>query len=89
MAIEYRFTEEGELISSTGCQMGDMMSRLILQQEIEDAELDAMKRRLFAFPYQLLQHGIDFDDVRGIKDAADLRGILNELDLQEAISMFY
>lgn len=65
------------------------MGRTLMQIEITDHELDALKRRLFAFGEILWKHDIGITDVRNIKDAEGFSLIISEFTRKELETMFY
>ena len=73
---------------TTGCQMWGIMGRLLAQQETTPNEIDAIKRRLFAFPNEAQKKDIYITDIQQITGSDELRNILNEYDPQDLAYMF-
>jgi len=77
-----------EIGETTGCQMWGIIGRLLAHQETTAGEIDAIKRRLFAFPSEGLKKDIYMDDIQQISNADELRYTLNEYDPLDLANMF-
>lgn len=79
----------------TGCQLWGIMGQFLSYKPLTDNEVDAIQRRLFAFPNELDAHSITFEDIREIRTTETtayfmgyLRDIINELEPLELARMF-
>lgn len=77
-----------EIGETSGCQMWGIVGRLLADQEISGNEINAVKRRLFAFPEEAMKKDIYLEDVQDITGAYELKGALNAYDPTDLARMF-
>jgi len=69
--------------------MGGIISRLLTGRSLYDNEIDAIKRRLFAFSAEAWKHNIGIDDIRETNTLSGIRDLINEYDGDELDQMFF
>ena len=79
-----------------GCQMMGSIGRLLEHKPLYNAEIDAIQRRLFAFPDFMAEHDITQADIQGIRTTESsayfmgyLRTMINEYSGDELTEMFF
>jgi len=79
-----------------GCQMMGAVGRLLEHKPLYNAEIDAIQRRMFAFPEYMEAHDITQEDIRTIRSTENkpyfmgyLRTMINEYSSHELIDMFF
>lgn len=77
------------MAETAGCQMWGIIGRLLVNQEVTPQEIDAVKRRLFAFPDQAEDIAFSREDIANLKDGDDLRWALNEYSPKMLSEMFF
>ena len=77
------------MAETAGCQMWGIIGRLLVNQEVDSSEIDAVKRRLFAFPDQAEEIAFSREDIANISDADDLRWALGEYSAKSLAEMFF
>jgi len=66
------------MAETTGCQLWGIMGRFLTDNEITDQELDAIKRRLFAYQDINDAHNITLYDIQELKSREEIRNMINE-----------
>ena len=85
-----------ETTAETGCQLWGAIGKLLMHKPNTPREIDAIQRRLFAYPEYAQAHNITWDTIRDIRTTEGdiyfmgyLRTLINEYTAKELATMFY
>jgi len=86
----------GLMAEEMGCQLMGAVGRLLEYKPLYNAEVDALQRRLFAFPEYMEAHDITQEGIRTIRTEESsiyfmgyLRTLINEYSGDELTDMFF
>ncbi len=77
------------MTETMGCQLWGIMGKFLTYEQLTPHELDAMKRRLFAYLDVIKDIGYDISAIQVIKNEDMLRTVINEMKPEHLGEIFY